>query len=87
MVGSIKDVSIGFGNLVRQRGKEAYKLKLTNKKYKDYNELESGKQVVGPISAQTVVGRRLGLCGDEFLGVCTEANSVMGAEAADFFFY
>jgi hypothetical protein len=38
-------VSIGFRNLVRQRGKEAYKLKLTNKNYKDYNGLESGKNV------------------------------------------
>jgi hypothetical protein len=40
---------------VRQRGKEAYKLKLTNKYYKDYNGLESGKQVVRPISAQVLV--------------------------------
>jgi hypothetical protein len=72
---------------VRQRGKEAYKLKLTNKKYKDYNGLESGKQVVGPISAQTLVGWRLGECGDKFIGVCTEAKSGMRAEAADLFFY
>jgi hypothetical protein len=72
---------------VRQRGKEAYILKLTNMNYKDYNGLESGKQVLGPISAQTLVGWRLGECGDKFIGVCTEANSVMGAEAADFFFY
>jgi hypothetical protein len=35
---------------VRQRGKKAYKLKLTNKNYKDYNGLESDKQVVGQIS-------------------------------------
>jgi hypothetical protein len=42
---------------VRQRGKEACKLKLTNKnyEYKDYSGLESGKLVVGPISAQTLV--------------------------------
>jgi hypothetical protein len=72
---------------VRQRGKEAYKLKLTNKNYKDYSGLESGKQVVGPISVQTLVGWRLGECGDKFIGVCAEAKSVMGAEAADFFFY
>jgi hypothetical protein len=72
---------------VRQRGKEAYKLKLTNKNYKDYNGLESGKQVVGPISAQTLVGWQPGRCGDKFIEVCTEAKSVMGAEAADFFFY
>jgi hypothetical protein len=30
---------------------------------------------------------RLGECGDKFIGVCTEANSVKGAEAADFCFY
>jgi hypothetical protein len=30
---------------------------------------------------------RLGECGNKFIGVCTEANSVKGAEAADFFFY
>jgi hypothetical protein len=72
---------------VRQRGKKAYKLKLTNKNYKDYNGLESGKQVVGPISALTLVDWRLGECGDKFICVCKEAKSVMGAEAADFFFY
>jgi hypothetical protein len=38
------------------------------KNYKDYNGLESGKQVVGPISAQTLVGWRLGECGDKFIG-------------------
>jgi hypothetical protein len=72
---------------VRQRGKETYKLKLTNKNYKYYNRLESGKQVVRPVSAQTLVDWRLGECGDKFIGVCTEANSVMGTEAAEFFFY
>jgi hypothetical protein len=72
---------------LRQRGKEAYKLKLTNKNDKYYNGLESGKQVVGPISAQALVEWWLGESGDKFIGVCTEANSVMGAEAADFFFY
>jgi hypothetical protein len=35
---------------VRQRGKETYKLKLTNKNYK-----ESGKRIVGPVSAQALV--------------------------------
>jgi hypothetical protein len=55
---------------VRQRGKEAYKLQRTNKNYNDYNGLESGKQVVGPMSAQTLVGWRLGECGDKFNGVC-----------------
>jgi hypothetical protein len=54
---------------VRQREKETYKLKLTNKNYKDYNGLESGKQVDGPISAQTLVGWRLGECCDKFIGV------------------
>jgi hypothetical protein len=72
---------------VRQRGKETYKLELTNRYYKYFNGLESGNQVVGPISAQALVEWRLGECGDKFIGVCTEANSVMGAEAADFFFY
>jgi hypothetical protein len=48
--------SIGFGNLVRQRVKEVYKLKLTNKNYKNYNGLEFGKQVVGLILAQRLVG-------------------------------
>jgi hypothetical protein len=67
---------MGFGNLVRQRGKETYKLKLTNKNYKYYNGLESGKQVVGPVSAQTLVDWRLGECGNKFIGVYT-----------DFFFY
>jgi hypothetical protein len=64
-----------------------YKLKLTNKNYKCYNGLESVKQVVGPVSAQALVEWRLGECGDKFIGVCTEANSITGAEAADFFFY
>jgi hypothetical protein len=51
------------------------------------NRLESGKQVVGPISGQTLVDRRLGERVNKFIGVCTEANSVKGAEAADFFLY
>jgi hypothetical protein len=51
------------------------------------NRLESGKQVVGPISAQTLVDWRLGECGNKFIGVCTEVNSVKGAVAADFFSY
>jgi hypothetical protein len=71
--------------LVRQRGKETYKLKLTNKNYKYYNGLESGKQVMGPVSA--LVDWQLCECGDKFIGVCTEANSIMGNEMADFFFY
>jgi hypothetical protein len=72
---------------VGQRGKETYKFRLTNKNYKYNNGLESGKQVVGPVSVQALVDWRLGECGDNVIGVCTEANSVMGAEAADFFFY
>jgi hypothetical protein len=75
---------MGFGNLVRQRGKETYKLKLTNRNYKYYNGLESAKQVVGPVSAQALVDWRLGECGDNFIGVCTEANGVMGAEAREY---
>jgi hypothetical protein len=68
---------------VRQREKETYNLKLTNKNYKYYNGLESGKQIVGPISGHALVEWRLGECGDRFTGVCTEANSVKGAEAAN----
>jgi hypothetical protein len=52
---------------VRQRGKETYKLKLTNKNYNNYSGLESGKQIVGPVSAQALVERRLGECGDKFI--------------------
>jgi hypothetical protein len=33
------------------------------------------------------MGWRLVECGDMFTGVCTEATSVKGADAADFFFY
>jgi hypothetical protein len=72
---------------VVQQGKETYKLRLTNKDYRCYNGLESGKQVMGPVPAQALVEWRLGECGDKVIGVCTEANSVMGAETADFFFY
>jgi hypothetical protein len=32
---------------------------------------------------QTLVDWRLGECGNKFVGVCTEANSVKGAEAAE----
>jgi hypothetical protein len=49
-------LSKGFGNRVRQRGKETYKLELTNKKYKYYKLLESGKQVGGPLPTQALVG-------------------------------
>jgi hypothetical protein len=44
---------------VRQRGKETYKLKLSNNNYKYYNGLEPGKKVVGPVSAQALVEWRL----------------------------
>jgi predicted solute-binding protein len=43
---------------VRQRGKETYKLKLTNKNYKYYKLLESGKQVVGLVSTQASASNR-----------------------------
>jgi hypothetical protein len=72
---------------VRQRGKETYKLELTNKNYNYYKLLESGKQVVGPVSKQALVDWRLSERGDEFIGVYTDANIVMGAESADLFFY
>jgi hypothetical protein len=58
-----------------------------NKNYKYYNGLESGKQVVGPVLAQVVVEWWLGECVDKFIGVCMEANSVTGAETADFFLF
>jgi hypothetical protein len=45
---------------VRQWGKEAYELKHTNKNYNYYKLLESGKQVVGPVSTQALVDWRLG---------------------------
>jgi hypothetical protein len=61
--------------------------KLTNKKYKYCKLLESGKRVVGPVSTQALVGWRLGEWGDEFSGVYTDANIIMGAELADLFFY
>jgi hypothetical protein len=62
-------------------------LQLTNKNYEYKNRLESAKQVVGPVSTQTPVDWRLGECGNKFIDVCAETNSVKGAEAADFFFY
>jgi hypothetical protein len=49
--------------------------------------LESGKQVVGPVSTQALVDWRLGKWGDKFIGVYIDANIIMGAESADFFFY
>jgi hypothetical protein len=47
--------------------------------------LESDKQVVGPVSTQAPLDWRLSEWGDEFIGVYTDANIVMGAESADFF--
>jgi hypothetical protein len=64
----------GFGNRWRQRGKETYKLKLTNKNYKYRNRLESGKQVVGPISEQALVDWWLGECGNKFI-VCARRRT------------
>jgi hypothetical protein len=61
--------------------------KLTNKNYKYYKLLESSKKVVGPVSTQALVDWLLGEWGDEFIGVHIDANNVMGAESADFFFY
>jgi hypothetical protein len=51
---------MGFRNRWRQLGIETYKLKLKNENYKYKNRLESGKQAVGPILAQTLVDWRLG---------------------------
>jgi hypothetical protein len=70
-----------------ETGGDSGERKLTNKNYKYQNRLEYGNQVVGPISAQTFADWRLGECGNKFIAVRTEANSVKGAEAADFFFY
>jgi hypothetical protein len=72
---------------VETAGKGNLQTKTYNKNYKYKNRLESGKQVIGPISAHTLVDWRLGEFGNKFIGVCTEANSVKGAEAANFFFY
>jgi hypothetical protein len=51
---------MGFGNRGGQQGKEAYKMKLTNKNYKYYKLLESSKKAVGPVSTQGLVDWRLG---------------------------
>jgi hypothetical protein len=48
--------------------------------------LESDKQVVGPVSTQAPLDWRLGECGDEFIGVYTDENIVMGAESLDLSF-
>jgi hypothetical protein len=64
---------------VRQRRKETYKQEL--------QVLQRARIWLaggGPVSAQALVDWRLGECGDKFTEVYTEANSVMGAEAADF---
>jgi hypothetical protein len=42
---------------------------------------------VGTVSTQAPLDWRLGESGDEVIGVYTDANIVMGAESADFFFY
>jgi hypothetical protein len=60
---------------------------LTNKNYTEYELLESDKQDVWPVSTQALVDWRLGEWGDKFIGVYTDANIVMGAESAEFFFY
>jgi hypothetical protein len=48
--------------------------------------LESDKQVAGPVSMQAPLDWLFGEWGDEFIGVYTDTNIVMGAESADFFF-
>jgi hypothetical protein len=48
--------------------------------------LESDKQVVGPVSMQVPLDWWFGEWGDEFIGVYTDANIVIGAESANFFF-
>jgi hypothetical protein len=59
---------------VRQRGIETYKLKFTNKNYKYYNGLESGKQVLGPISVQALVEWRLWTYGIQHWGTTSNSN-------------
>jgi hypothetical protein len=61
--------------------------KLTNKKYKYYKLLKSSKKVVGPVSTQALVDWWLGEWGNDFIGVYTNANIIIRAESADFFFY
>jgi hypothetical protein len=41
---------------------------------------------VGPVLTQAPLDLPLGEWGDEFIGVYTDANIVMGAESADLFF-
>jgi hypothetical protein len=48
--------------------------------------LESDKQIVGPVSTQAPLDGLFDEGGDEFIGVHADANIVMGAESADFFF-
>jgi hypothetical protein len=47
-------------------------------------QLESGKQVVWPVSSQSLVDWRLGEGGDKIIG---ESSIVLDAVATDFFFY
>jgi hypothetical protein len=62
-----------------ETGGDSGERKLTNMNYKYKNRLQSGKQVVGPISAQTLVDWRLGERGNKFIGVCTEFDTYQGA--------
>jgi hypothetical protein len=49
---------------------------------------DSGERKLTKIgSGKQVVGWRLSECSGKFVGVCMEANSVMGDETVDFFFY
>jgi hypothetical protein len=72
---------------VETAGKGNLQTKTYKQELQVQNRLESGKQVVGPISEQMLVDWRFGECGNKLIGVCTEANSVKGVEAADFFLY
>jgi hypothetical protein len=72
---------MGFGNRVRQQGKETYKQEL-----QIVQVAKSSKKVVGPVSTQVLVDWRLGEWGDKFIGVYTDVKIVVGAESADFFF-
>jgi hypothetical protein len=62
-------------------------IKLKPLNYKCYKLLESSKKVMGPVSTQALVDWLLGEWGNDFIGVYTDANIIVGAESADFFFY
>jgi hypothetical protein len=73
---TIKNVSKGFGNRVRQRGKENYKLELTNKKYKYYKLLESNGYEESSWGIKGNQRVRLATSPPSVSGLCTKCNSL-----------